>query len=76
MGFPSGSVGKNLPVVQETPVQSLGWEDPLEKGKYSDLENSTDYIVHGVAKSGTRLSNFHFHIYVCVCVCVCAHLYI
>ena len=24
---------KNLPVMQETWVQSLGWEDPLEKGK-------------------------------------------
>ena len=24
---------KNLPVVLETWVQSLGWEDPLEKGK-------------------------------------------
>ena len=23
---------KNLPAVQETRVQSLGWEDPLEKG--------------------------------------------
>ena len=23
---------KNLPAMQETPVQSLGWEDPLEKG--------------------------------------------
>ena len=23
---------KNLPVIQETQVQSLGWEDPLEKG--------------------------------------------
>ena len=23
---------KNLPVVQETWVQSLGWKDPLEKG--------------------------------------------
>ena len=23
---------KNLPAVQETQVQSLGWEDPLEKG--------------------------------------------
>ena len=22
---------KNLPAVQETPVQSLAWEDPLEK---------------------------------------------
>ena len=24
---------KNLPTMQETWVQSLGWEDPLEKGK-------------------------------------------
>ena len=24
---------KNLPTMQETPIQSLGWEDPLEKGK-------------------------------------------
>ena len=23
---------KNLPAVQETCIQSLGWEDPLEKG--------------------------------------------
>ena len=23
---------KNLPATQETQVQSLGWEDPLEKG--------------------------------------------
>ena len=23
---------KNLPVMQETQVQSLGWDDPLEKG--------------------------------------------
>ena len=47
---------KNLPAMQETWVQSLGWEDPLEKGKaahfplqYSHLENSI--TVHGVAKS-------------------------
>ena len=24
-------MGKNLPVMQETQVRSLGWEDPLEK---------------------------------------------
>ena len=29
--FPSGFVVKNLPVIQETWVGSLGWEDPLEK---------------------------------------------
>ena len=56
---------KNLPSVQETWVQSLGWEDPGEgKGyplQYSGLDNSMDCIVHGVAKSQTRLSAFHFH---------------
>ena len=31
-GLPSGSVVKNLPAVQETQVQSLGQEDPLEEG--------------------------------------------
>ena len=31
-GFPSGSVVKNPPATQETQVQSLGWEDPLEEG--------------------------------------------
>ena len=38
--------------MQETWVQSLGWEDPLEMGKvtqYSGLENSMDCIeVHGL----------------------------
>ena len=31
-GFPSGSMVKNPPAMQETQVQSLGWEDPLEEG--------------------------------------------
>ena len=31
MGFPCGSVVKDLPAVQETQVQSLGQEDQLEK---------------------------------------------
>ena len=58
----------NLPAMQETWVSSLGWEDPLEKGtagyplQYSGLENPVDRgawqaTVHGVAKSGTGLSN-------------------
>ena len=55
---------RNLPAMCETWVRSLSWEDPLEKGKgyplqYSGLENSMDCIVHGVAKSWTRLSDFH-----------------
>ena len=35
MGFPTGSVVKNPPAMQElqeTWVQSLGWKDPLEEG--------------------------------------------
>jgi len=51
---------KNLPAMWETWVQSLGWEDPLEKGMaiHSSLENSMDQgawwaTVHGVTKSQT-----------------------
>ena len=55
---------KNLPAMQETRVQSLGREDPLEKGvatRSSILqENPMDRgawqaTVLGVAKSQTRL---------------------
>ena len=52
---------KNLPAVQETQVQSLGWEDPLEKemATHSSIvaqENPIDTgawqtTVHGVAKN-------------------------
>ena len=31
MGFPGGSAVKNLPVVLETWVQSMHWEDSQEK---------------------------------------------
>ena len=49
---------KNLPAMQETLVQSLGCEDPLEKGKatHSSIlawENSRDCTVHGLAKRWT-----------------------
>ena len=30
---------KNLPAILETWVQSLGWEDPLEKGKATHSSN-------------------------------------
>ena len=53
---------KNLPAMRETWVWSLGWQDPLEGYplQYPSLENSMDCIVRGVAKSQTRLSDFHF----------------
>ena len=67
MGFPGGSDQRrqwHLPAVLETWVQSLGQEDPLEKGManhYSILawripwteEPGMLHIVHGVAKSQT-----------------------
>ena len=42
---------KNPSAMRDTWVQSLSWEDPLEKGKmthfqYSGLENSMDCVVH------------------------------
>ena len=35
-GFSGGSDCRNLPAMQEIWVQSLGWEDPLEKGMATD----------------------------------------
>ena len=35
-GFLGGSDGNNLPVMWETWVRSLGWEDLLEKGMATD----------------------------------------
>ena len=57
---------KNLPAMRETWVQSLGWEDPVEKGKATHSSILTWKIpwtiVHGVAESDTteRLSLFTF----------------
>ena len=66
LGFPCGSAGKesacNGGDLDSTP--GLGRSPGEEKGyplQYSGLENSMDYIVHGVAKSRTRLSDFHYH---------------
>ena len=65
MGFPCGSAGKELAcnVGEVGSIPGLGRSPGEGKGyplQYSGLENSMDYIVHGVTKSQTRLSNFHF----------------
>ena len=63
LGFPVAQLIKNLPAMQEIWVQSLGWEDSLEKGNAthsSILAWRIPWIVHGVAKSQTLLSDFHF----------------
>ena len=62
MGFPCGSAGKestyNVGDLGSTPglgrFPGKGKNYPLQ---YSGLENSMDRIVHGVAKSWTRLSD-------------------
>ena len=60
-----GQLVKNRSVMQETWVQSLSWEDPLEKGKATHCSilawRIPWTIESGVAKSRTPLSDFHFH---------------
>ena len=53
---------KNLLAMWETSVWSLSWEDPLEKGTATHFSIlawriTSTVIVHGVAKSQTRLSD-------------------
>ena len=65
LGFPGGSAGKEsacnagdlglISGLGRSPGEGNSY--PLQ---YSGLENSMDYIVHGVAKSQTRLRDFHF----------------
>ena len=65
MGFPGGSAGTesscdagdlgSIPGLRRSPGEGKGY--PLQ---YSGLENSTDCIVHGVAKSWTQPRDFHF----------------
>ena len=64
MGFPGGSAGKESAHNARTlgSILGLGRSPGEEKGyplHYSGLENSMDCIVHGVAKSRTRLSDSH-----------------
>ena len=65
MGFPCGSAGKESTCNAEDLglIPGLGRSSGEGKGyplQYSGLENSMDCIAHGVAKSWTRLSDFHF----------------
>ena len=63
-GFPCGSAGKesarnagdlgSIPGLGRSPGEGKGY-----RLQYSGLENSTDCMVHGVAKSWARLSDFH-----------------
>ena len=65
LGFPCGSGGKesacnsgdlgSIPGLGRSAVEGNSY--PLQ---YSGLENSMDYIVHGVSNSWTWLGDFHF----------------
>ena len=64
LGFRGGSAGKesswnvgdlgSIPGLERSPGERNSY--PLQ---YSGLENSMDYTVQGIAKSHTRLSDFH-----------------
>ena len=72
--FPVAQLVKNPPTMQETLVRFLGLEDPLEKrtATHSSIaawrilwtEEPSVLQVHRVAKSQTRLSNFHALIHI------------
>ena len=68
-GFPCGWAGKESAcnAGDLSSISGLGRSPGEGKGsplQYSGLENSMDCIVHGVAKSQTRLRDFHFHLLV------------
>ena len=77
VGFPGSSADKeslavlvkNLPVVQETWVQSLSWKDHLENGTathFSILAWRIPWTISpwGRKESCTWLSDFHFHFWI------------
>ena len=56
---------RNLPAMWETQVQSLSWEDPLEKG----MATHSSILAWRIPWTGElgRLQSL------CVCVCVCIY---
>ena len=63
--FPGGSAGKEFTCNAGDLGSVAGLGRSHREGnnyplQYSGLENSMDCIVHGVAESQTRLSDFHF----------------
>ena len=82
---------KNPPAMRETRVQSLGWEDPLEKGKathssifawnFSMDRRAWWHTVHGASEHWTRLSvrvraHTHTHTHTCTHGHVSINLYL
>ena len=62
LGFPGDSAVKHLPAKQETQVQSLSWEDSLEKemathSQYSCQENPMDREATGYSPQSHKQSD-------------------
>ena len=67
---PAGLVVKNPPAVQETWIESLGLEDPLEK-EMATLSSTLAWRIPWTEEPGglqsmgwqsqTQLTNYHFH---------------
>ena len=55
-GFPGDSDGNASPAVQETQVQSLGWEDPLEKGM-ATLSSIRAWRIPWTVNTDTKIIN-------------------
>ena len=80
---PVAQLVKNPPAMWETWVPSLGWEDPLEKGKATHSVFWPGEF-HGLAKSQVGLNSFHFSqtslrdpsSLILVVVVGCSHLYL
>ena len=70
---PVAQLVKNLPALWETWVQSLSWEDPLEKGKATHSSilawRIRWTILHGVAKSQGFSLHFTFTMKSLCCCC-------
>ena len=73
MVFPGGSAVKNPPAMQDTWIQSLGQEDPLEKGMATDssiyawkipwTEEPGSYSSWGCKELDTTEATQHAHTY-------------
>ena len=61
LGFPVAQLVKNPPAVRETWVRSLGWEDPLEKGKATHSNILAWRLSTGSQRVGHNWATFTLH---------------
>ena len=89
LGFPMAQLVKNLPAMWETWVQSMGWEDPLEKGKdihfsivvprefYREyIENYIENIQNTIQSMGSQIFCVLINHICCKCLNFSVYLFI